>query len=218
MTNKINLALAVIFLLLFSIPTILGGIGIKSYQESVLANENEEACVVVGAYNPFPTGTTVEVSVSEELEKVLVLQEAENKYLPPFTSSDNAIPLNFCFKVPEVYSRDYAIAGKFIDKLDCDEPQQVYEGEVVLESVAGGDGGGGIGGSATKMSVSRPLRVRVNCSPYSWNYTPAYLLGALISILIIGFVLFTKYRKPKEIRIKEKMKKLKEEMKSSKKK
>jgi len=199
--------------LFFNLSFVSAGVGIKKYQESMMVNENEEGCVIVGAYNPFSTDTYINIGVSESLKEVLSLQEADTKLLPAGTSSSNAIDMNFCFKVPKVYTRDCSI-GSFICALSCDEPQKEYAGDIFLQTVPGDSVAGGVGGSTTSMSVSQDMNVRVACNPHSRDYTLVYVLVALISALVVGTTLFNKYRKPKEQRIKEKMQKLKEEMKA----
>jgi hypothetical protein len=205
--KSIKIIFLLLGIILFS-SLVSSGIGIKKYQESMLVNEGQEACIAVGAYNPFPTGTNVIIGVSDGLKDVLVLQEAEKKYLPPDTSSDHAIDLKFCFKVPEVYHRDCSIAGKFICKLDCTEPQQVYSGEIFLQSVPSPLSVGGTGGSTTTMSVSQDMRVRVACTPHSRDYTLIYVVVAVICAIVIFTILFRKYRKPRVERDREKLKKL----------
>ena len=210
--------ISLIFLIFFfSIAFASAGVGIKKYQESLLVNEGEEGCVVVGAYNPFSTDTNVVVKVSEPLQEVLSLQEADTKLLPAGTSSDKALEMRFCFEVPTVYQRD-CIVGSFVCALSCDEPQKVYEGEIYLQTLPLETAAGGVGGSTTSMSVSQDMKVRVACNPHPRDYTLVYVLIALISALVIGIALFNKYRKPKEQRIKEKMQKLKEEIKKERKK
>ncbi|MEK6945178.1 MAG: hypothetical protein AABW63_00085 [Nanoarchaeota archaeon] len=191
------------------ISSVSAGIGIRSYQDSVLLNEGEQGCVTIGAYNPFDTGTNVIVGISDSLKEVLVSQEADSKYLPPQTSSDNAIPLKFCFKVPQIYQRDCTV-GNFVCELKCSEEQKIYDGDIYLQSIPAANDGGGIAGSTTKMSVSRPLKVGVVCTPHSRDYTLAYLVLAVASGLTIFFVLFRRLRKPKVERDKEKLMKLKE--------
>ncbi|MBI3623717.1 hypothetical protein HY212_06600 [Candidatus Pacearchaeota archaeon] len=217
MENKLKMIFIVVFVVgMLSMSMLSAGIGIVSYEGSVMPLEGQEACLIVGAYNPYETGTNVVVSVSDELKDVLVLQDAETKYLPPHTSSKEAIPLKFCFKVPKVYSRQYMI-GHVVSKLDCtDQPMKEYKGQVVLESTSVSDSTGGVGGSATKMSVSQPFIVRVKCNPYGWDYTILYVVVAVLSAGMVGFVLFRRYRKPESVRLKEKMAKLKEQMKRSK--
>jgi len=193
---------------------ISAGLGIKWSQESIMVNEGDSVCLnSYSIYNPWGADSNVIIGLSEELQGILVMQETTTKIIPAFTSSSESIPMEFCFEVPKIYERNHAIAGMFIDKLDCSEEMKVYEGEVVIESAPISTEMSGIGGSATKMSVSAPLRVRVKCNPYSWNYTLAYVLAAVLSGGFIFMILFRRYRKPKEQRIKEKMKKLKAELK-----
>jgi hypothetical protein len=192
------------------------GIGIFVKQQSLMLNEGEEGSLSVGAYNPYSTEGNVQVSVSEELQEVLVMKDADIKYLPPYTYSQDAIPLNFYFKVPKVYTRQYAsipLIGKAIDKLECTEPIKEYDGEVIIESVPLENSLTGAGGSAAKASISHEMTVRVACNPYGWDYSVVYITVAVLSVGIIGLVLFRRYRKPKDQRIKEKMAKLKAELK-----
>lgn len=214
--RKISVLLAVFVSIIMFSSLVSAGIGIVSYEGSLMPLEGQEACLIVGAYNPFETGTNVVVSVSDELKDVLILQDAETKYLPPHTSSKEAIPLKFCFKVPKVYDRQYML-GHVVSKLDCtDQPMKEYKGDVALESTSVSDAAGGVGGSATKMSVSQPFIVRVKCAPYGWDYTVLYVIVAFLSAGITGLILFRRYRKPKSERLKEKMAKLREEMRKSK--
>ncbi len=202
----------VFFLVIVSvvfISSVSAGIGIRSYQDSILLNEGEQGCVTIGAYNPFDTGTNVIVGISESLKEVLISQEVDSKYLPPQTSSDNAIPLKFCFKVPQIYQRDCSV-GSFICEVKCAEPQKVYGGDIYLQSIPDANTGGGIAGSTTKMSVSRPLSVGVVCTPHARDYTIAYVVLAVVSGSVIFLVVFRRLRKPKVERDKEKLMKLKE--------
>lgn len=202
-----------VILLSASMSFVSAGVGIKKYQESLLVNEGEEGCIVVGAYNPFSTDTNIIVGVSDSLKEVLTLQEADTKLLPAGTSSDKAIEVKFCFEVPIVYQRDCSI-GSFICALSCDEPQKVYDGEIFLQTIPLQTSASGVGGSTTSMSVSQDMAVRVACNPHPRDYTLVYVLAALISAIVIGIALFSKYRKPKAERIREKMQKLKQEMKA----
>jgi len=200
-------------LIVLNISGVEAGIGIKKYKESMLVGEGEKGCVVVGAYNPFSTDTNVIIGVTDPIKDVLVLQEAKTKLLPAGTSSDEAINMEFCFKVPTVYERDCKV-GSFLCAVSCNEEQKVYDGEIYLRTVPLETSAGGIGGSSTSMSVSQDMKVRVRCDPHPTDYTLLYVLIALISLLVIGIVIFRKYRKPKSERIKEKMQELKKEMKS----
>lgn len=188
------------------------GLGIKTTQESLVLSEGEEGCLTVGAYNPFDTDTNVIVEINDELKDVLSEQSVETKILPAGTTSDKAIPLKFCFKVPEVYHKDCYIAGKFVCESTCSEPLKVYDGEVILKSIPFDADLYGAGGSTTEVAVSRPLKVRVDCKVYSRNYTLVWVLVSLISAIVLATILIRKYRKPKVIRDKERLEKLKRQI------
>lgn len=200
------------FLVILSVGFISAGIGIKWSQESAMINENEKTCMSYSVYNPWPEDSYVAISLGGELNNVLIMQEAQNKLIPADTSSSNAIPVEFCFKVPTVYNRDCLIVGKLLCELKCNEEQKVYEGEVIVQSVPAPAQISGTGGSATQMAVSAPLRIRVRCNPYARDYTLLYVLIAAISGLIVAILLIKKYRKPKIERDREKLRKLKEKL------
>lgn len=202
MIKKI-ISLIVIVIMLSSF--ILAGVGIKWGQESALINEREKTCLTYNVYNPWPKDTYVTIELSEELEQILIMQEAETKLIPKNTASSEAIPVEFCFKTPTVYERDCLLADSFICKQECNEEQKVYSGEVVVKSVASEIEGG----SATTMAVSAPLNIRVKCNPHSRNFTLIYVIVMIVSLAVIGMILQKKYRKPKIQRDREKLKKLK---------
>ncbi|MBU3912492.1 MAG: hypothetical protein KKE50_00205, partial [Nanoarchaeota archaeon] len=125
------------------------------------------------------------------------------------------IPIKFCFKVPQIYSRDCLVWG-MICKQECKEEQVVYEGEVSVKSVPEDTEIGGSGGSTTQMSVSAPLKLKVVCVAHGRDFTLIYIALALISALVIGIVLYKRYRKPAYERDKEKLKILQEKIKKEK--
>ncbi len=197
-------------IVLFS-SLVSAGLGIKYSEQSVMVKEGETACLTYGVYNPWDDQTYATIGLSDNLKEILTVQDVESKVLPAQTSSDEAIPIKFCFKVPRVYSRDCSV-GSFICEQTCEEPQVEYSGEVVVSSIPAPTQITGAGGSATKYAVGAPLTVRVSCTPHGRDYTLVYVLLALISALVIAGVLFKKYRKPKSVRDKEKIAKLKAEI------
>lgn len=188
------------------------GVGIKWEQESFLINEGEKTCLTYSVYNPWPESTYVQIELPEILKDVLTSQEAETKLIPSNTPSSAAIPVQFCFKAPEVYSKDCWIAG-MICKQECSEPQKIYEGEVLVKSVAGKAEITGSGGSATTMAVSAPLRLKVRCEAHSRDFSLVYILLAIIALIIIAWILYNKYKKPESERKREKVEKLQQEIK-----
>lgn len=211
-----NLVFLLAFIFLW-ISFVSAGVGIKWNKESALVNEGEITCLTYSVYNPWPEDTYVTISPSEELNDILTMQDAKVKLIPAETSSNKAIPIEFCFKIPNIYEKDCWIAGKFICEQTCQEDQQIYEGEVVVQSVSTENQIGG-SGSTTMMSVSAPLRIRVRCNPYSRDFTLIYVLLALISILGIGIILYLKFRLPKLERDRKKLQKLRELVKKEKRK
>lgn len=205
--------------ILFLASYVSAGIGISVTANSILVEEGKQGVYTVGAYNPFNEPTYVTVLPSDELSGVLIKQSAQQKLVPAGTSSENAIPLSFEFKVPQVYERETKLLG-LAKKVDCTSQDKVsYEGEVVLQSVPGSDDSTGFGGSATVMAVSTPLTVRVACKDtHGWDYTLAYVVVAVFSAGVVGMILFTRYRKPKSERLKEQMKKIRDEMRKGRKK
>lgn len=200
------------------LSVVSAGIGISTDSNSALLKEGGKVCLKnFKAYNPFSSDTFVTISVSDDLKNILTDQEAETKLVPAGTSSQNAIPIEFCFKVPDdVYEKERApvpLVGNVVYKRDCTgQEMKTYTGEVILQSVPGA-AGTGYAGSSTVMSVSSPLNVRVQCNDQPWRLTPVYIFMAVLSAGVVGFVLFRRYRKPKSQRLKEQMAKLRKEMK-----
>ncbi|MCX6746678.1 MAG: hypothetical protein NTU63_00915 [Candidatus Pacearchaeota archaeon] len=192
------------------VSLISAGVGIKWSKESVLVNEGERTCLSYSVYNPWPEDTYVSIEPSDEIKIILTMQDAKIKLIPADTSSSEAIPVEFCFKVPNVYEKDCWLAGKFICEQRCEEEQKVYSGDVIVQSIAPENQASGVGGSTTTMSVSAPLNIRIRCNAYSRDFALIYVLLAMISVLAISIILYKKYREPKVERDRKRLKKLKE--------
>jgi hypothetical protein len=218
---RISRILCLVLVLFFLINLISAGVGIKWDRESALVNENEKTCLTYQVYNPWPEISNVKIEIydkSGELNKILTEQEAEEKIIPAHTASNEAIPVEFCFKTVRIYSRDCWIGNSFICKQECNEEQKIYSGEVIVKSLPLPTEIGGAGGSATTMSVSAPLSIKIRCNPHSRDFTLIYLILALISIIVIGIILYKKYRKPSIERDREQLEKLQEKIKKEKRK
>lgn len=212
MKKEVILLSGIIILALFLMQSVSAGVGIKWEQESFLVNEGAKTCLTYSVYNPWPEDSNVQIELPENLKSVLISQEAEIKLVPANTASTNAIPIKFCFKVPEVYAKECLIGG-FLCKQECKEEQKVYSGEVSVKSVPGNTEITGSGGSATQMSVSAPLKLKIICNPHPTDFSLAYIILAIIAAIVIAVILSRKYRKPESERKKEKLQNLKEEMK-----
>lgn len=216
--KEVTKGFLLVFAILFLSSAVSAGIGIKWDKESALVEEGGRACLTYGVYNPWPSESYVTIGLDGDLNQVLVMQEADSKLIPAETSSNESIPLEFCFKVPHVYERDCSV-GSFICELACPDELQTYDGNVVISSIPNPlQVTDGAGSSSTVMSVSAPLRIRVSCESHPRDYTLAYIIVAIISALVIFWILFSKYRKPKAQRDAEKLKKLRAEIASERKK
>lgn len=195
LVKKVFLALAVIC---FLSSFVAAGPGLKWTVESSMVESGTAECMTYSVYNPWPEDSTVALSVSEELEEVLTKQESESKFVPANTPSGSAIPIEFCFKVPDVYEeyRDCWV-GPFVCEQSCPADIALYEGEVLASEVAGE--GGGATGSATTMAVSAPLRLRVQCSPYERDYRLFYFVAAAVAVIGFVLVLYKKRMKAKQL-------------------
>jgi len=202
----VGVVLAIVLLQLAS-----AGIGIKWEQESFIVNENEKTCVTYSVYNPWPEDTSVRIELADTLKDVMVSQEAETKLIPADTSSADAIPLKFCFKVPRVYGQDCLVAGQLC-KQECGEQPVEYTGEVVVKSVPIETKMSGAGGSTTSMAVSAPLRLRIECNAHPRDYSLIYIILGIISLIVILVVLYRKHRKPESERKREELESLRERM------
>jgi len=202
-----------IILALAMINLASAGVGIKWEQESFLVNEGDKTCLSYSIYNPWPEEANVQIELSEPLKEVLTSQEAETKLIPANTPSSVAIPVKFCFKVPQVYQKD-CLAGGMMCKQECTEEQKVYQGEVLVKSVPSDTEITGSGGSSTQMSVSAPLKLKVVCDKHGRDFSIIYVILAGISLLGVAIILYRKYRKPASERKREKLERLKKEMKN----
>lgn len=203
------------FALILAMQIVSAGVGIKWDKETILTNEGKKECISYSVYNPWPESTYVTIELSDELKTILEFQESETKLIPADTSSNEAIPVEFCFQIPKVYQRDCWVSD-YICKQECKEQQKEYSGEVIVKSVPPETTISGTGGSTTTMSVSAPLTVKIACIAIGRDFTLVYSALAIIAAIIIAVILIRKYRKPKLERDKEKLRKLQEEVKREK--
>ncbi len=195
-----------IFIAMLVLPMVSAGVGISWDRESSLVPEGTKTCLTYKVYNPWPEDSYVQIQLSDELLNILDSAEAETKFVPAETSSEEAMPVTFCFKTPTVYEKDCALFGFLICKQDCLEEMQNFKGEVeVIELTEEEVVKGGSGGSKTQMSVSAPINIKVQCIAHKRNYSLVYLAIALIAgILLLVNILnkrkFTKRTFKKKIK------------------
>jgi hypothetical protein len=186
---KKRVMMVVMFLVISILPFISAGVGISWDKESALVPENTKTCLTYKVYNPWPQDTYVSVELSEELQSILSSTKGDITFIPRETSSSNAIPVTFCFKTPKIYERDCWVGNLAICKQDCSEELVTYTGEVeVIE--ANPEDFEGAQGSATRISVSAPLRIKVQCVAHDRNFTLIYVVVGIIAaiLLILGIL------------------------------
>jgi len=198
-SDKIRSAMALVFVFMLIVPMVSAGVGISWDRESSLVPENTKTCLTYKVYNPWEEDSYVQIKVSDALTDIIKSAESETKFVPKQTSSSEAMPVTFCFKTPKVYARDCLIGDSLICKQTCEEPMKLYQGEVEVIELSEEEAkiGGTAGGSATQMSVSAPLRVRVQCIPHDRNYSAVYVLIALIAGILLALNIMKQKKKSK---------------------
>ncbi|MFA5855827.1 MAG: hypothetical protein WC867_00580 [Candidatus Pacearchaeota archaeon] len=202
--------------LLLAINLVSAGVGIKWDKESSLVKEGEKTCITYKVYNPWPEENWVTIELSEELKPILIEQEVDTKLIPANTPSSQAIPVNFCFKVPIIYEEDCLLMDKFICKKDYQGEIKNYKGEVLVKSVQAPTKIGGSGGSATAMAVSAPLAIKVEPKNHARNFALIYGIIALLSLLFIIILLYKRYSRSDLERDEDRLRKLKDRIKKEK--
>jgi hypothetical protein len=177
-----------ILIFVFLLSLVSAGVGIRWDRESALVPENEKTCMTYGVYNPWSEDTYVKIVLSTDLQEILSSSDADLTFVPKGTPSSATIPVTFCFKTPTVYEKDCLIGQFALCKQECVEPMKIYEGEVeVIETDGEVVKSGGSGGSSTQMSVSAPLRVKVQCVAHKRNYSLIYISVALVAIIVLAW-------------------------------
>ncbi len=191
------------------------GVGLKWQEESKIVNQGQKSCFQYSVYNPWPQQSYATIKVSEELQSIIQSQDAEVKLIPANTPSTAAIPVKFCFEVPFVYEdeRNCWLGDRFVCSQTCNAPQKIYDGEVLVSEADEATAiSGGAGGSATSLSVSGPLRIRVNCIAHGTDFTKIYLIVAVLSAIGIVGMMIKRHRMPVVERDKERLRRLQEKI------
>ncbi|MBT4376999.1 hypothetical protein HOD29_06505 [archaeon] len=185
MKRGLNLVLGI--LLVFSLfPMVSAGVGISWDKETSLVPEKTKVCMTYKVYNPWQDDTYVKIELSEELEQIISSTDSDVSFIPKETSSSEAIPVTFCFKTPRVYEEDCLVGG-VICKQECGEDMKIYSGEVEVIEVSSKEvETRGAGGSATTMSVSAPLKVKVQCLGHKRNYSLVFIIVAIIAAILLA--------------------------------
>jgi len=201
-----------LLVILISIGTV-SAVGIVWSTEGDYVTENSEKCITYGAYNPSAQDIKVKIEATESLKEAIIGESVSNKIIKAGTEAQAAEKVDFCFKVPQVYKQD-CLMGNILCKKTCGEETKVYKGEVTMsEEVIGGDGGSGSGVSA---EAAAPLELRVLCVPYERNWSPVYIVGIIIVLILIGMLLYKEYSTPQVVRDEERLKRLQDKIKTEK--
>ena len=168
------------------------GIGIIWDTESELVEEGQVYCIEYGLYNPFNEDVKVSLSPSQELSEVLEETNIESKNIQAGTFHNDAVPVNTCFQVKNIYKENCIIKGFMCEK-KCDSSNLVYNGKVIAneETISSNQETG----SSTNLGISVPLKLTVSCSPKERDYIPIFIIIFGSAWLIIGFFLHKKIRK-----------------------
>ena len=185
-------------LVLVILPFASAGVGISWDKETSLVPENTKTCLTYKVYNPWPEDSTVQIELSDTLMEIVNYIESESKFVPKETSSKEAIPVEFCFKTPRVYEQDCLLFNTFICKQDCLDEMKIYSGDVEVIDIGNLDVSGGSGGSATAVSVSAPLKIKVQCMAHKRNYSLIYILIAVIAGILLAINLLKKKKDKKK--------------------
>jgi hypothetical protein len=210
MKKEIGKKSVMVILALLLLVSNVSAVGLKWYTEAEDVISGEEKCILYGAYNPSSEDIKVEIEVTEQLEEIVIGASTEDKIIPALTASKDAVEVNFCFQVPNVYPKDCLI-GKFLCEQKCSGESKRYDGDMVMTEEKVGPQGG-LSGSAAIVSASTELGLVVTCLPHGINWIPVYVIVLIIILVIIALILIKKYRKPKVEREKEKLKKLKKQI------
>ena len=169
------------------------GVGIVWMTQTEIVNENSMHCVQYGVYNPWDEDVKIGLSVSNELKDLVDEQKSEVKTVPANTMPDNPVPIEFCFKIKDVYPKE-CILGTLC-KQTCEGNDVVYEGKVQAIETPDNENTGT--GSKASIGVSVPLKLKVKCVPGDRDWTALYILLIIIALAVIGYVVYQKVTKSK---------------------
>jgi hypothetical protein len=178
---------------LFIAAPFSSAVGIKWYTESEYVSESSEKCILYGAYNPSPRDIKVDVAITGSLADIITGSVTEETIVKAQTPSKEAEPINFCFKVENVYV-DNCLIGDYLCEQKCAGEQTKYSGEVILTETPISTSIGATG-SGVSIAASAPLELIVSCNPYPRDWTPAYAIGIVAVILGLGITIYNRERK-----------------------
>ena len=180
------------------------GVGLIWNTQTEIINENIKQCIEYGVYNPGSQEVNVYLEAEGNIKNVAEKVESKPKLIQPGTEHEDAIPLEICFYIPEVYDKDCLI-GNYICKQTCQGEEISYDGSVNAYEVIEQNQ---VGGSAAGLGVSAPLTLMIKCSEHSRDWSLLYIIIIIIVGLLIGLNFYKKYRTPPQIKKAQKIQKL----------
>jgi len=199
-------------MLFYSSFSVAHAAGIKWSTESEFVQEGQTKCVTYGVYNPFGTDVKAQISLSGELEKLPYTISQNDVLLKAGTSSKQAVPIEVCFTVDEVYKED-CVLGSVMCEQKCNSEQIKFTGQLVITDAPTGNDVQGTGSKAT-VSAGAPLELLVGCVEQQRDYLVLYMVTIVIIIAVLVMMLFRRYRAPASERKTRKVEKLREKLKN----
>ena len=196
MENKTIIAVMLVCFLLFSQGvSARSGVGLYWEEDSLLVEEQTTNCIEYKVYNPWEDSVNVRLSPSEELEGV-TKSVGDSTFIVGDTTHEDAIPVEVCFEVGDVYENDCLFLGTMC-KQTCGDSIVKYEGKILASEVSTEESQAGTG-SAAAIAVGAPMGISVQCSPSGRDYTFVYVVVIVVVLALVGLILYRKFRRKKE--------------------
>ncbi len=170
------------------------------------------SCITYGLYNPFDTDVEGSLAASKELAPLVSPALSDPSVpVPKGTPPEQPVQRRICFSIPVAYPSGGL--GPLFPRQSCpaDSERRSYAGEVAALSKQVGGPTSGVG-SATGTSVAAPLKLVVGCAPAGTDYGTPADVAFYAAIALVAGGLVRKYRKPSEVRRREKAERLKRQL------
>lgn len=197
---KLKLALIMIILIF---PIVNAGSGIVYDSEIVNLPEEATSCIEYKVYNPWDRPTNIKVSARGDLESIVL----DSKTIPVEANvfHEEAIPLELCFKIPDLYEED-CLFWKIGCKRECNEEKVEYKGDVVALELSDSSSSGT--GSQITGAVTAPLTIEAKCEAQDRDYLSILGVVGMIIFSIVSVLIWNNSRAPPEERKKKKAERL----------
>ncbi len=199
MKNKTIMALLFVCLLVFTQGvSARSGVGLYWEADTLSVHENTEECVEYKVYNPWEDPVNVMLNPSDELEEV-TKSTGDSTFVQGDTSHTDAIPVEVCFEVGNVYEDDCLLFGTMCKQV-CGDSIVKYEGKILASEVNTEESQAATG-SAAAIAVGAPMGISVQCSPSGRDFTFVYIAVIVVALALVGFILYRKNKRKKEMMV-----------------